>query len=212
MEPQYIILQTRDDTLITVLSAFGASIVGGLIAGFFSYWGVRKTLQGQRQLDKDRQQEIKQGFLEAVYEELSALWNQINEEVGKDMERFKKRREEGIRSNLITPLSITQDYFAFYRSNTNLIVQIEDSGLRRNIVKVYMLLQVFIDEYGRNFRLLNESLAPIEEHVYIKLSSNLSDLGDKLRERHDDLEGLTGYIFRELREKYNIGNSAKDNT
>ena len=77
-----------------------------------------------------------------------------------------------------------------------------------------MLLQVFIDQYQRNPRLLNECKAAIAEDKnfeYDILSLDLIHLGDELSNRHENLEKLTGHVFIELREKYNVGNSADYN-
>ena len=45
MEPKYIFLQTVDSALIIAAGALAASIVGGLIAGYFSNRSVRKHLK-----------------------------------------------------------------------------------------------------------------------------------------------------------------------
>ena len=42
------------------------SVIGGLIVGVCAIAGVYKTLQGQNRRDRDRQQEMIQGVLQAI--------------------------------------------------------------------------------------------------------------------------------------------------
>ena len=95
MEYLWTLLISTIAALIIAGGAFLAAREGGKMAAKASREGVREMLEGQRQLDKNRQREIMQGFLEAVYEELYALWNKINEEVGIEIKNFKKTRKEG---------------------------------------------------------------------------------------------------------------------
>ncbi len=65
--------------LIIAAGAFFAAREGGRIAGESSRESVRETLEGQRQLDKHRQEEIVDGVLQAFYGELNIFWERLNE-------------------------------------------------------------------------------------------------------------------------------------
>ena len=195
-------------------SEFWSSVIGAVIGGSFAIVAVVITLWFQNRHAKKRQDNITQGLLEAIYEELNALWDQIKQDVVYDLEQYEKRTKGG---ELIfgADLSVSQDYLAIYRSNTNLILQIEDSDLKRDIVRVYILLQAFIERYEENTRLLNER-GKLDESGTLGTSQSRFQLltwelkfnAQNLIVKHYKIEKLIGIIFVQLREKYNIGNSA----
>ena len=130
-----------------------SSIIGGLIAGILAIAAVFLTLQGQRQHDNDRQQEIIRGVLQAIYEELNEIYNQLNSlPVIACWEDLTSGEFDYYRH--VFPIS--QDYPIIYRSNANLIGQIKNSNLRREIVKIYKSLDVLMETYQLNNRLINE--------------------------------------------------------
>ena len=138
------------------ISALIGVIAGGLITGYFSLKSVDKALEGQKELNKEDQRKIILGVLQAVYEEIYALQNQLNEVAESYWEEFEERRKNGTGAIFSCRLSVSQDYLAIYRSNANLIGQIEPEELRRQIVKVYTALQALIEQYRLNTMLLNE--------------------------------------------------------
>ena len=161
------------------------------------------TLQGQRQQDKGRQKEIIRGVLQAIYEELDSFWEQLNEEVDFyweifDWEMFGQRKIK----HFDCRLSLSPDYITIYRSNANLIGQIEELKLRRKIVKAYMLLQSLMVGYGINTELLREYVkARNRLREAIAKRKEAEDKGDEVEARRNEIEAkgseelLKGFCF-----------------
>lgn len=129
-----------------------ASLIGGLIAGVFAIWAVSKTLKGQEQRDKDCQEEVIQGVLQAIYEELNTIYEQLNSpEIEDEWKKYENAGKKLFQVYYPVPL----DCLIIYRANANLIGQInEPPQLRRRIVSNYMLLQTLMERYRRNNALL----------------------------------------------------------
>ena len=148
---------------------------------------VRETLEGQERRDKDRQQEIIQGVLQAIYEELNAIYNQLNS-VSFDEEY----------SVHYDAFAVTQDYSIIYRSNANLIGQIKNSDLRRGVVKTYKTLDVLMEVYKTNNRLLlqwQEAGNTGKRGLAITFHSKLQDIGPELRETHNSSKKSTKEVL-----------------
>ena len=163
MESKYILLQTVDSALIIAAGALIASIVGGLIAGYFSNRSVGKTLEVQEQRDEKHQQGIIQGVLEAIYEELNAIYGVFNlpkrKKVWKEFEDNLNfwNQTKGLKDfpdedkpffHYHFPISV--DFLIVYRSNANFIGRINNSDLRRKIVQNYMSIQLLLSYYEEN--------------------------------------------------------------
>ena len=97
------------------------SVIGGLIVGVCAIAGVYKTLQGQNRRDRDRQQEMIQGVLQAIYEELHAMWEQYNaaaESYWKEFEFCRIRREHVILRHILSFRCFSPLLFSIYLTQT----------------------------------------------------------------------------------------------
>ena len=159
------------------------SVISGLVGGVLALLGVYFTLEGHRQRDKDRQEEIILSALEAIKEELNSLWGIINESVEHYWKEFEEKKDF-LNCNLTVP----SDYFTIYRSNANLIGQIEEPELRNKIVRVYVLLLALIEGYKKNNTWIDKyEKANYDNHqvavlVFTKL---LNQHASGLRRQHD---------------------------
>ena len=184
--------------LIIAGGAFFAARHGGKMAAKASRDSLRQTFQGQEQRDKKRQQETIQGVLQAINEELNILWELYIKNFGVYLEEVKKG---GI---FDVPVSISQDYFTIYRSNANLIGQIENSDLRRKVVKVYTLLQAMLDCYQINSIRLGkyQTAGRSDKALWISLGLGLANYAEKLKEDHyylkREVEALLEMLKKEL--------------
>lgn len=192
------------------------SIIGGLIAGGFAIAAVYWTLRGQRQQDNDRQQEIIQGVLQAIYEELNTIYKELTSSLMEDnWKAFKKIDQEkdiplaednskelekpALPPYFLGRLRVPKDYLIVYRSNANFIGQINNSELRSEIVSTYMFLQIVMDEY----KTYNEYLIPYLEEgrmekalpLFISPSEQLQKLSRKLLIDHESLtESIKSFL------------------
>ena len=104
--------------------------------------------------------------------------------MGDHWDKFVKKGEKVFWRHL----SLTQDYFAIYHANANLIGQIPKPELRSKIVETYVLLKVLIDYYNQNNRLMG--LYSKEE---AECDLDVQEFTLRLKDRH--------YRFRELKKQ-----------
>ena len=133
-----------------------SNLMASVVVGLITLLGVYLTLRGQRQCDKDRQEEIIQGVLQALYEELKEVWERLDEVAVDYWKKYEEEKGNKKRSIFSCHLTVSQDYLTIYRSNANLIGQIKRSELRRKIVRVYTLLQALVEGYRINTEFLDK--------------------------------------------------------
>ncbi len=206
--------------LIIAVGAFFAAREGGRIAGESSRESVRETLEGQRQLDKDRQEEIVNGVLQAFYGELNIFWERLNEIVQDCWKEYEEEEKKGKKPILLLNLPFWGDHFPIYHSNANLIGQInEPPDLRHKIVKVYALFESLIRSYRINTMLVerrNEARTmwkeaqtrrdvteiSVNQMLYEERLSHLRSFAPKLKARHDQFRELIEDLLKVLEEKF----------
>ncbi len=197
-----------------------SGLMGSVVVGLITLLGVYLTLRGQRQLDKSRQEEIVEGVLQALYEELDILWERLNELVKDDWEKYEEEKIKGKKAIFSCNLPIRKDYFTVYNSNANLIGQVnKPPDLRRKIVKVYTLFGALIEGYRKNTELLQKreeirirwreaqtkgdtGEVTVNDMLYEECSSSLRVIAPKLKERHDEFGNLIEDLLKVLEEKF----------
>jgi hypothetical protein len=152
-----------------------------------AYIGARATLRATQRahennllLQAQNQQVTIRGVVQAIYAELSCLWEIYQAEFGEEWDNFKS----GEAFETYYPLN--QDYFTVFNSTSVFMGQIKDDKLRTAIVKAYLRAKGLIDSH-----LLNNKL--IEEHARLKNAMSLGT--DLLQEQivSDAFEHLKGY-------------------
>ena len=177
--------------------------ISALIGGGLTVLGIFIGLGIQYLIDEGREQKIIQGFLQAVQEDITILWDEINEATGDLWKKFEKEKKEGKIPIFSSRISVSPDYLIIYSSNANLIGRVKNSNLRRKIVKVYTSFQALIEGYKMNSRVLNECREAVHEgnhSLYSKLNFELRDNAPELKEKHDDFAELME-DFLEMLEK-----------
>lgn len=160
------------------------SVISGLAGGGFALLGVYFTLKGHRQRDKDRQEEIIRGVLEAIYEELKEMYNLLDSSV---VELSWKAFENGSSSYYNYAFIFSKDYSIVFRSNANLIGQIKNSDIRHGIVTIYKVSDVIMGEYEKNSELLvqyTKASKTGQRELASELYKQLRDFAPELREMH----------------------------
>ncbi len=139
--------------LIVANGALKAAKKGAQMTAEASRESVRETLKEQEKHNKERQEEIILGVLQALYEEFSVLWKIVD----KETEKYWREYEEGEEDFFNGRIAFSPDFFAIYRSNAHLIGQIDQPPeLRAKIVKVYTLFQTLLEGYKNNNRFIDE--------------------------------------------------------
>lgn len=174
------------------------TVISGLIVGIFALVGVFLSHMAQNRRDKKRQKEIIQGVLQALYEELNAIYNQLN---SRSEEYSMEKIDEVKDPYYYDAFTVAQDYSIIYRSNANLIGQIKSSDLRREIVKTYKALDVLMEVYKTNNRLIiqwQEAGNTGNRGLATTLFSQIRDITPELREMHNLSMKLTKELLNLL--------------
>ena len=219
----YMVLNNLGSILAALIIAAGAFLAareGGRIAGKASRESVREMLEGQRQLDKDRQEEIVDGVLQAFYGELNILWERLNEVVGDRWKKYEEEEKKGKEAIFPLNLPFSGDYIPVYRSNANLIGQInKPPDLRQKIVIAYALFESLIRSYKLNTLLVQKRQevrmmwkeaetkkdteeVTVNKMLYEECSSSLQKFAPRLKARHDQFGELIEDLLKVLEEKF----------
>lgn len=196
--------------LIAPIAALIAAVIGGKMTADSSRKSVSQTLKGQERRDKERQQQLILGVLEAIHEELNEFWKDHTKGVGEYWdEKFEKK------GYFSAHIEISSNYCIMYNSNANYIGQIPNSELRREIVKVYMLLGELISGYKLNTR----ALIDLEKagdagntKAYDEIKNALRKNGRKLREEYYALSTSIKNLLKMLKKECNIADSTDNSS
>lgn len=196
--------------LIAPIAALIAAVIGGKMTADSSSKSVSQTLRGQERRDKERQQELILGVLEATYEELNEFWKDHTKGVKKYWEEeFEKK------GYFSAHIEISSNYCIVYNSNANYIGQVPNSELRREIVKVYILLGELISGYKLNNRVLIEREKAIDagnRELLHDIEHHLRQNGPKLKKEYYDLSTSIENLLKMLKEECNIVDPTNDST
>ena len=179
----------------------------GVITGFIGNWALNWLKRRQKI------KAVKQG----IHDELKELKQIYGERMGGPWKRY----EENVDEVFEFQLSFSQDYFTMYHSNANLIGQIPNSNLRREIVKVYTLLKVITDFYiiyGSFLDKRGKARDEGKEDAAEKIHGQLRNATPRMKKNHDRLvlsiENLLKMLNKELSPKpspvlYGFTNNSK---
>lgn len=187
--------------------AFGAAIIGaiigGAITGFFTLRAVERSHQNAIELQKQKEQSIIQGLLQAIHDEIETIWDRYLEGMGVHLEALKENQP------LIMYYPVVQDYFTVYNNNAFLIGHIKDNDLRKDIVFLYTTAKGLVDSY----RLNNDFVQKFEyldglyresknEFHKQKAGAQLAviiEYTKTIRKQHDVLKKKAAELLRKLR-------------
>jgi len=139
-----------ENTLISAVGGFVASIIGGGLGGWLTIKAADKSHQHALKLEEVRHRDDVKSFLQAIYDEMDTLWQAYQLGIGQAIGTLK----DGEALNLFFP--VQQDYFTVYRANARLIGSVDDHNLRRQIVVTYTRSNAIIDSIRLNNHLLAE--------------------------------------------------------
>ena len=151
----------KDATMAVIVGTIAAALVGALVGALATYavqWASDYRNQTQRIV----------ATLGGIRAELNTIYRQLTSSYAKEeWDAFIDASiEKGLPDNLEVLeksdlpffkgcLRIPEDYLIVYRSNANLIGQIENSELQGKIVSDYMFLQITMDSYQKYSKLLD---------------------------------------------------------
>jgi len=121
-----------------------ASIIGGIIAGWFSLRATKEAHKNALEKQEIQQKHEIRSLLQAIHDEIIILWDTYMWGVGDDLEQL----EDDKPLNVYYPL--TQEYFITYNNNSRLIGTIENGELRKEIVETHTMCRALVDSYRLN--------------------------------------------------------------
>ena len=174
--------------------------ISALIGGGLALMGVFIGLGIQYLVDESREKKIIRGFLQTIQEDLTIIWDNLNEGTKDLWKEFEKEKKEGKTPLFSGNVSVSPDYLAIYHSNANLIGRVKNSNLRRKIVKAYASLQGLLEGYKVNSWRLDEKSKAVKENpsLYNKFNFELRYNAPKLKKKHDDFAELMEDLLETL--------------
>lgn len=177
------------------------TVIAGAVTAIAAFGSVFLTLEGNRNRDEKRQKEIILGVLQAIQEELGEIYGVLDRpEVKKLMEEIRNKEKDFFNMTYPVPL----DYLIIYRSNANIIGQVENPYLRSEIVRCYMVLQSLMERYRTNNLLLDryhDAKKKSQAKLSLNLFSQLRNITTALEQEYNQFKISTEVLLRELRKE-----------
>jgi hypothetical protein len=187
--------------LTTIIISGIAALVGSAISLFAAYlthkWEIKKQ--------KNNEERIIFGFLQALHDEVETIWEIYQKSAGSRLEVLNSG------DPFLGYWPIASDYFTVFNSNAYLIGHIKDNDLRKEIVTTYTMAKGLVDL----FRFNNELVGRYQQACSLFLETNqeihksqanaqhemLSNYGSALKNSHDELKLKVNNLLRALRKK-----------
>ena len=173
------------------------ALVGALVGAVVTY-----TVQ--RALDNKRQNQQILGALEGIRAELNTNYKKLASQYEKEnWKDFKKSdpKQYHLPHFFTGQLQLPEDYAIVYRSNANLIGQINNSDLVDKIVSTHMSLQTFVNNH-KQYRTQYSSVSRLREaDLYSSTSVRLGRSALKLIQDHESLTESIKSILKMLEEE-----------
>jgi hypothetical protein len=175
-----------DPNVVSGIIGLVGALAGALLGGYYTRGVARQSFENQMAQQRAEQERIIAGVLQALYEELGALWEVYMREVGQKLEELAENQIFGY----TVPLT-QQDYFTIFNNNSAYIGHIPDPELRQLIVRTYMRAKGVLD----SLRMHNQLNDDFEQVQRLALNApfaygNLLKYTNKLKENHCDTKAL----------------------
>lgn len=136
--------------LLAFLTTITGAIIGGLLAGYYSFRATKEAHKNQTELAQKNESQIIRSLLQALHDELETVFENYHEHMGSRVESL----DEGQPLAYYYPL--VSDFFSVYNGNTFLLGRIQDNDLRKSIIKTYTLGKGMIDSFRMNNDLIQK--------------------------------------------------------
>lgn len=126
-----------------VVLSFFSGFIGALLAGFFSWIATMLAHKNNLELEEKKNKETEKAVVLSIVEELNVLF----EIYGKEMEEYfatLKTENDFLKAYYIATL----DFFTVFSNNADKIGIISDNELRNQIVKIYVYLKRFLENFN----------------------------------------------------------------
>ena len=130
----------------SLISSLIGTLIGGVLALIGVYYGHKLQLSQKERQD----QQMINGFLQAILTELDTCWERARDTVNPYIEELS----EGI--PFAVDVSIKTDFFTVYHNNSQLLGRVNDDHLRNLIVATYTRYKALVESYNVNTELLRD--------------------------------------------------------
>lgn len=138
------------NNLITFIITIAGAVVGGAIAGYYSFKATKEAHENQKRIADDNEKNIITSLLQSIHDEIETVFDNYHENIGVQLESLDENRP------LLFYYPLVSDFFPVYNGNTFLLGRIKDNDLRKSIIKTYTLAKGLLDSYRMNNDLLQK--------------------------------------------------------
>lgn len=188
---------------IGVVVALISAIIGGCIAGFFSWFATSQQINAERKRRQEDANAKAKAVVLALYHELDSVWALYMQSMGVEIEKIPT--ENQLKAFLIR-YPIYSDYFPVYAANVANLGGVPDTKIREGLVWTYTMAKSLMDSYQLNNILLDE--AKVAELEYLKSFGNpnsaIPGKCEKLKKRTEDILNDYGPKLRAMHHKCKV--------
>ncbi|EQB1793098.1 hypothetical protein ACYCW3_005077 [Klebsiella quasipneumoniae] len=138
------------NNLITFIITIAGAVVGGAIAGYYSFKATKEAHENQKRIADENERNIITSLLQSIHDEIETVFDNYHENMGVKLESLEEN------APLLFYYPLVSDFFSVYNGNTFLLGRIKDNDLRKSIIKTYTLAKGLIDSYRMNNDLLQK--------------------------------------------------------
>ena len=132
------------------MELFIASLLGALIGGFLALIGVFFSHRLELSRQREQEQQLVRGYLQALHTELETCWNRAQVTVNPAIEDLPDNQP------FESETFIETDFFTVYHNNSNMLGRINDDNLRKMIVATYTRYKALKETYNVNTRYIQK--------------------------------------------------------
>lgn len=166
--------------VLSFLSGFIGAVIGAVATCWATQIAHKNNLELERQKLRNEERSVVLSIIEeikTIKEIYEPLMNECFSEITKD------------HPYLETYYIVTQDFFTVYSNNASKLGLIEHDELRNNIVKIYIYMKKFLEDFNI-LRLLHENSSE-NKSVY----SELTEVSNRLKNGYREIENLAEQIL-----------------
>ena len=164
----------------SLMSGFVGAVIGGVITGGFTLYGIWRSEKFARSSSSANEAELVTALLQAIHDELEVVFDRYRAQAAPLVEAL------GDNEPFLVYFPIASDYFTVFNGNAHLIGRVRDHDLRRSIVRTYVVSKGLVDSFRMNNHMLMEYERAHELAAATQLPADLAT-------RTAKLEGLVKY-------------------
>jgi hypothetical protein len=155
---------------IGVVVALVSAIIGGGIAGFFSWFATSQQIKAERIRREQEATEKINSILSALYHELKTVWPTYMDSMGGFLEKWDEAKP------FLVSFSGLENYYVIYYGNTQNIGLIPNPELRDKIIETYTALASLRGIWVFHQRFVDSMEASGEQFIKTKAAVPVIDI------------------------------------